>query len=121
MDPTALLAGAALFDSGRYFEAHEVWERPWLREPDPQVRRFYQALIQLAAGFHKLRAAGNLESARRLLRKANAKLADLPDALAGMHLAELRRAAQAWERALDSAVWQPPSIGPLLTASNSGT
>lgn len=96
MDPMALRAGAALFDAGRYFEAHEVWEGPWLREPDPQVRRFLQALIQLAAGLHKLRSPAGGASAARLFARAMAKLADLPDELEGHDVAGLRRAAGGW-------------------------
>lgn len=112
MDRTALLAGVALFDAGHYFEAHEVWERPWLTEPDPEVRRFLQALIQLAAGFHKLRSPGGGPSAARLLGKAIAKLADLPDELQGADVAGLRQAARQWEASLGSGA--PPAIGHLV-------
>jgi uncharacterized protein len=112
MDRTALLAGVALFDAGRYFEAHEVWEGPWLTEPDPQVRRFLQALIQMAAGFHKLRSPAGEASASRLLGKGLAKLADLPDELLGIDVAGLRRAAREWKVSLGSGA--PPAIGHLV-------
>ena len=112
MDRTALLAGVALFDTGRYFEAHEVWEGPWLTEQDPEVRRFLQALIQLAAGFHKLRSPAGEAPSASLLRKAIAKLADLPDELQGIDVASLRQAAREWEASLGSGA--PPAIGHIV-------
>jgi uncharacterized protein len=34
-----------LFNRGRYYEAHERWEKLWLKEPQGQQRVFYQMLI----------------------------------------------------------------------------
>jgi predicted metal-dependent hydrolase len=48
----ALEEGCRLFDAGRFFEAHEVWEGAWRVEVG-RVRRLLQGLIQVAAGFHK--------------------------------------------------------------------
>ncbi|HEX9574514.1 MAG TPA: DUF309 domain-containing protein, partial [Myxococcales bacterium] len=48
----ALRRGAALFDQGRFWDAHEAWEEAWLEE-DGEVRLFLQGLIQVAAGYHK--------------------------------------------------------------------
>jgi len=38
------------FNTGRYFEAHEVLENLWLEEPGPDYG-FYKGLIQLAGAF----------------------------------------------------------------------
>ncbi|PZC49432.1 MAG: protein of unknown function (DUF309) [Chloroflexi bacterium] len=46
-----LREGAALFDVGRFWDAHEAWEDIWQVEPR-LIRSFYQGLIQVAAGFH---------------------------------------------------------------------
>lgn len=46
-----LRRGAALFDAGEFWEAHEVWEAIWQSESRP-IRSFYQGLIQIAAGYH---------------------------------------------------------------------
>ena len=50
--PGALRRGAALFDKGRFWDAHEAWEEAWLEE-DGEVRLLLQGLIQVAAGYHK--------------------------------------------------------------------
>lgn len=48
---TDLLAeGIALFNSGRYWDAHEVWERDWTPDRKGPDSGFYKGLIQVAAG-----------------------------------------------------------------------
>jgi uncharacterized protein len=49
MEIDALEKGIALFNEGKYFEAHEAWENLWLDERDEGEKRFYQGLI-MAAG-----------------------------------------------------------------------
>jgi hypothetical protein len=49
MEIDPLEKGIALFNEGKYFEAHEVWEELWLCERDEAGKRFYQGLI-MAAG-----------------------------------------------------------------------
>jgi predicted metal-dependent hydrolase len=71
--------GWQLFSAGRYWHAHESWERLWLRRKGcAELRLFVQGLIQLTAGCHlaveKRRAVG----ASKNLDKAAAKLAQLP-------------------------------------------
>ena len=45
--------GITLFNSRRFWEAHEVWEGIWQNHPE-DGRFFIQALIQLAAAYHQL-------------------------------------------------------------------
>jgi uncharacterized protein len=48
---TGLLAeGIELFNSGRYWDAHEVWERDWTPDRKGPDSGFYKGLIQVAAG-----------------------------------------------------------------------
>jgi predicted metal-dependent hydrolase len=48
---SSLLAeGVELFNSGRYWEAHEVWEREWTPDRKGPDSGFYKGLIQIAAG-----------------------------------------------------------------------
>ena len=48
---TPLLAeGLELFNSGRYWEAHEAWEREWTPDRKGPDAGFYKGLIQVAAG-----------------------------------------------------------------------
>ncbi|HEY1419431.1 MAG TPA: DUF309 domain-containing protein [Candidatus Dormibacteraeota bacterium] len=48
---TPLLAeGIELFNSGRYWDAHEAWERDWTPDRKGPDSGFYKGLIQIAAG-----------------------------------------------------------------------
>ncbi len=66
-------AGAAAFAQGRYFAAHEHWERGWLQREGAE-KAFLAALIQAAAGLLK-REQGRDRGARRLLQRARERLA----------------------------------------------
>ena len=82
--------GIALFNAGKFFEAHEAWERVWLRSSGDE-KLFHQGLIQAAAAL--LHAEhGNQQGARSMYAKARAKLDPLPAQYKGIALAELRAA-----------------------------
>jgi len=81
----ALRRGAALFDQGRFWDAHEAWEEAWLEE-DGEVRVFLQGLIQVAAGYHKATVQLQPNGCVKLLRSGLAKLAPLPPEFFGVAL-----------------------------------
>lgn len=45
-----LAEGVDLFNGGRYWDAHEVWERAWIPDRRGADSGFYKGLIQVAAG-----------------------------------------------------------------------
>ena len=45
-----LLRGVELFNSGLYWDAHEVWEEEWTPDRRGPDSGFYKGLIQIAAG-----------------------------------------------------------------------
>jgi hypothetical protein len=107
----SLEAGRALFNGGRFFEAHERWEAAWLVETGPS-RLLLQGLIQIAAGFLKARQ-GRAAGAARLLESGVEKVAGAGTApeLAPF-LAEVRRRAGDIREAVDPAsTW--PVMPPL--------
>ena len=68
----ALRRGAALYQAGRYWEAHEVWEDRW-RVAAGGERHLLQGLIQVAAAALQARA-GKWQGATRLAARAEAHL-----------------------------------------------
>lgn len=75
--PDARLArGVAEFNAGAFFEAHEIWEELW-NESEGDAKRAVQALVQLAAGYHKLEL-GVPGGAMKLFARALAILDDVP-------------------------------------------
>jgi len=49
-----LAEGLLLFNEGRFYDAHEVWEDLWRVTTDPPLKVCYQGLIQAAVGLHHL-------------------------------------------------------------------
>jgi predicted metal-dependent hydrolase len=82
--------GIELFNAGRFFECHEVWEEVWKRATSAE-KLFFQGMIQAAVAIlHAQR--GNPRGARSTWAKARAKLAPLPAEHMGIALTELREA-----------------------------
>ena len=79
------------YNAGCHWHAHEVLEDLWRATEDPERRRFYQGVIQLAAAFvHAER--GNMRGVRRLLAKAGAKLAEVPSPYLALDVGALLKA-----------------------------
>ncbi len=102
---TGLWRGVDLFNAGRYFEAHEAWERIWLGAPEPD-RGIVQGLIQAAAALlHRER--NNPRGAARLWEKARGKLRSAPDTYRGLALEQLRAALERCFSASDMPEMRP--------------
>jgi len=86
--------GIALFNSGKFFESHEVWEESWLKALGPE-KTFLQGLIQVAAAFHH-HGHGNRRGLRSLLAAGLAKLDHFPETHRGIGLGKLRDDARKW-------------------------
>ena len=65
-------SGLQTFNSGNYFDAHEIWEELW-SEYYLKDRDFIQGLIQLAVCFVHLQN-NNLNGAKSLINKSIKKL-----------------------------------------------
>jgi len=64
--------GVALWEAGRYLEAHEAFEQLWLTEVGP-CRHLLRGLIHAAMGFHYV-TVGDTVSAWSKLRSASSLL-----------------------------------------------
>src|SRR4026207_355325 len=56
-DDPRFLKGIQEFNDGLFFECHETLEEIWLEEHGEE-RKFYQGIIQIAAGYYKLEQGG---------------------------------------------------------------
>ena len=83
--------GADLFNAGRFFECHEIWEDVWNVQP-PSERLFLQGLIQVAVGFEHFKR-GNLRGAVSLLERGIKKTRKYGARHRGVRLAQLDRDA----------------------------
>lgn len=103
MTDTAWEAGAALFNAGEYWEAHEAWEPLWLRAAGLE-RRLLGGVILLAAALHKAHRMGNPRGGRRNYDKALAHLGHLPERYEGL---EVRRLEAEVAAALEDEALRP--------------
>ena len=93
MDSELYLRGIRLFNSGAYFEAHEVLEDAWRAAPVPE-KTFLQGLIQVAVGLHH-HSKGNVVGARSLLSRAARNLSGYPEDFGGIQFAGVAALARA--------------------------
>jgi len=107
--------GRALFNSGRYFEAHEAWEEAWLTERG-DARLLLQGLIQVAAGCHKA-GEGRAEGCARLIAAGLKKLEPLAAAYGiedfAAALALVHGRALSWVRGQATGAGPIPALPPV--------
>ena len=99
MTEDALARGAALFNQGLYWEAHEAWEELWL-ELEDEPKLFVQGLIQVSAGYFKATVQMQPRGCVKLLTTALEKLDQAPPDFMGV---ETQRFLLAVQRTLAEA------------------
>ncbi len=119
--------GVELFNSGRYWDAHEAWEREWMPDRQGSDAGFYKGLIQVAAGcLHYTRRnrrgainkwGSGAEYLRPYLpRHKGIELAPLVEAV-DAYLAAMR--GQDWPELRMPAISLAPAVGPSPPAGAS--
>ncbi|HKN47494.1 MAG TPA: DUF309 domain-containing protein [Candidatus Polarisedimenticolia bacterium] len=88
--------GVDLFNRGAFFQAHEVWEVIWRKNPG-EPAYFLHGLIQIAAGFVKL-LRGEPKGAAALLLKGARKLERFSPGRYGLAIDGLLESAASWNR-----------------------
>jgi predicted metal-dependent hydrolase len=107
MNQNHLLRGLALFNSSRFFDAHEVLEDVWRALPrDRPLRRHLQGMVQLAVAFHH-QSKGNHVGARSVLERAMRNISGADSSFPDLDLDRLRAELEIWQRYLD----HPESAG----------
>lgn len=88
-----LIKGVRLFNTGEYFECHEVLEELWLAERGP-IRELYQGVLQIGVALlHRQR--GNFKGAVSLLQSGLRHIAPFGALCQQLDLARLRRETEA--------------------------
>jgi len=90
-----------LFNSGRFFDAHEVLEDAWREAPrHSPLRRHLQGMVQLAVAFHH-QSKGNHVGARSVLERAVRNISGADISFPDLDLDRLRAELEIWQRYLD--------------------
>ena len=98
--PEAYLRGATLFNAGKFFECHEVWEEIWLKALGEE-REFLHAMIQVAAALHHFQS-GNLNGAQNVGSRAIKKLNALPAVMMRLDTMAFRAALEQYLTVTDA-------------------
>ncbi len=106
VDSARFREGIELFNSGEFFEAHEVLEDVWCAAPAAE-KRFLQGLIQVAVALHH-HSKENRVGARSLLARARRNLSGYPDEFGGIFLKPLLKSLAEWQEALEDGKPTPP-------------
>jgi predicted metal-dependent hydrolase len=95
-------AGIALFNEGRYFEAHEELEAAWRAEPG-KVRELYQGILEAGVTYLHI-GRGNYPGAIKVYQRSMRWLRNWPDTCRGVDVGQLRRD-------LEAAITEAESLG----------
>ena len=85
--------GIELFNSGKFWHAHEAWEEVWRRHHEDE-RLFLQGIIQLAAAYHLLVTAGSFKGMLGNFEKARLKLVVFEPMYLGVNVTPLLHAIE---------------------------
>ncbi len=88
-----LRRGIDLFNSGRYWDAHEVWEHDWMPDRKGPESGFYKGLIQVAVAQLQLQRA-NLVGAAKMFARAERCLRPYAPKYMGLDVAAVLRAVE---------------------------
>ncbi len=86
--PPDVIKGLELFNSGRFFEAHEELERAWRAEKGP-IRELFRGILQVGVGYYHIQR-GNYRGALKMFKRCRQWLAPFPDECCGINLKQLR-------------------------------
>lgn len=118
-----------MFNSQRYYEAHDVLEHLWLLGGKEEKNyRFYKGMIQMAGGFVHLKLhwehpdhrihGRRLQPAAKLFRLAGCNFEGYPDVHMGLEMVVVRKMCEEWDRKLGKSNYQEnpwrPDKAPLL-------
>jgi hypothetical protein len=101
MEPS-IAEGIRLFNTQKFFEAHEALETVWLKA-QAEEKSFLHGLIQIAAAFHHF-TRGNLTGFQSLLAKGLSKLEGCREARGGICLEEFLKQLQPWRQFTEQSV-----------------
>lgn len=118
MYPQEYLAGIELFNSGKFWHAHEEWEDAWRASIDPTIQLFYKGIIQTAAALVHWQK-GNPKGLHLNWAKARAKLVQLPPEVLGLSIAPLIAYMNQFEQA-EGVGMEPPKLS-VISSQPSAT
>jgi predicted metal-dependent hydrolase len=101
-----LREGITLFNQGKFFDSHEVWEN-FYRDTDQENKAFLEGLIGLAAAYRLFCDFGEIRGSARLIYQALIRLENYQPAFLQVQVKDLCQSAEAWAKAAEAAGAKP--------------
>jgi len=109
------LHGIALFNQGKFFDAHEALEDVWRAAPIEE-KKTWQGLVQVAVALHHF-STGNRVGMRSVLLRAMKNLGGHPRDFHGIQVPRLLKSLAHWLDAFDKGS-QLPSLPQIHVAES---
>jgi len=103
------LKGIELFNGGRFYDSHEIWEDIW-RSTTPEPKNLFQGLIQIAAALHQFLDLKRQEAPGRTLAKARARLEPYAPIACGLDITGLLDQVGIWQSWLETKEGELPPV-----------
>jgi len=109
-----LQEGISLFNEGRFFESHEVWESLYL-ETETEHKPFLEGLVQLAAALRLYSDFGEFRGPVRMIYQALIRFEAYRPVYSGVRVQELSSAMEAWAKELERSGGTEPKPIPKIS------
>jgi uncharacterized protein len=101
-----LREGVGLFNEGKFFESHEVFE-DYYQQTEENNKAFLEGLIGLAAAFRLFCDFGEIKGPVRMIYQSLIRLENYHPVFLQIQVKNLSRAAEAWAKAAESPAAKP--------------
>lgn len=109
-----LREGVVLFNDGRFFESHEIWESLYL-EADAKHKPFLEGLVQLAAALRIYSDFGEFKGPVRMIYQALIRFEAYQPVYLNVKVKELRTAVETWAKELEASGGAQPKPIPKIS------
>lgn len=108
-----LRQGVKLFNQGRFFESHEVWESLY-GDTDEKHKPFLEGLIQLSAACRMIADFGEIKGPVKLIYQALIRFEHYQPAYLGVALNDLSHDMENWAKELETGSRTDPRPVPTI-------
>jgi len=97
-----LREGISLFNKGRFFESHEVWEQLY-QEAEEAHKPFLEGLVELGAAFRLFTDFGEVKGPVRMIHQALIRFENYQPIYLEIKVKELCEMMEAWAKEAEAA------------------
>ena len=108
-----LREGIRLFNEGRFFESHEVWEQ-FYQEAEDAHKPFLEGLIELGAAFRLFADFGEVKGPVRMIHQVLIRFENYQPIYLQIKVKELCEMVETWAKGAETTSAKPSSPMPKI-------